>query len=107
MNQIEIGKFISMIRKEKKLTQKQLAEKLNVSDKAVSRWERDECAPDLTVIPVLAEIFGVTSDEILRGERKTEDKSAEKTEKKNEKQLEYILNNLKSCVYFVDSCNTY
>lgn len=96
MEKKTIGSFLSALRKAHGMTQKQLAEKLNVSDKAVSRWERDECAPDLTVIPVLAEIFGVTSDEILRGERKTEDKSAEKTDKKNEKQLEYILNNLKT-----------
>ncbi len=96
MEKKTIGSFLSALRKTHGMTQKQLAEKLNVSDKAVSRWERDECAPDLTVIPVLAEIFGVTSDEILRGERKTEDKSAEKTDKKNEKQLEYILNNLRT-----------
>ena len=42
---------------------------LNVSDKAISRWERDETAPDLSLIPVLADIFDVTSDELLRGQR--------------------------------------
>ena len=69
MEQKTIGSFIAVLRKANGLTQRELAEKLNVSDKAVSRWERDECAPDLTLIPVLAEIFGVTSDELLRGER--------------------------------------
>ena len=61
-----IGQFISALRKANGMTQKQLAERLNVSDKAVSRWERDECAPDLTLIPALAEIYDVTCDEILK-----------------------------------------
>ena len=52
------------------MTQKDLAERLNVSDKTVSRWERDDGAPDLAAIPAIAEIFGVTCDELLRGERK-------------------------------------
>lgn len=64
-----IGKFIAVLRKANGMTQKDLAEKLNVSDKAVSRWERDESLPDLTLIPVIAELFGVTTDELLRGER--------------------------------------
>lgn len=69
MEKKSMGSFLTALRKASGLTQKQLAEKLNVSDKAISRWERDECAPDLSVIPVLAEIYGVTSDEILRGQR--------------------------------------
>lgn len=70
MEKKTIGTFLAALRKASGMTQKQLAEKLNVSDKAVSRWERDECAPDLTLIPVLAEIYGVTADEILRGQRR-------------------------------------
>ena len=69
MEKKSIGQFIAVLRKASGMTQMQLAERLNVSDKAVSRWERDESAPDLTLIPIIAEIFGVTSDEILRGER--------------------------------------
>ena len=71
MEKKTIGGLIAVLRKEKGLTQKQLAEMLMVTDKTVSRWERDETLPDLTLIPVIAEIFGVTSDELLRGERKT------------------------------------
>jgi transcriptional regulator with XRE-family HTH domain len=71
MEKKTMGSFLTALRKTSGLTQRQLAEKLNVSDKAVSRWERDECAPDLSMIPVLAEIYGVTSDEILRGQRIT------------------------------------
>ena len=66
-----IGKFITALRKANGMTQKDLAEKLNVSDKTSSRWERDESAPDLSLIPVIAEIFDVTCDELLRGERKS------------------------------------
>ena len=68
-----IGQFIAALRKANGLTQKELAEKLNVSDKAISRWERDECAPDISLIPVIAEIFSVTCDELLCGERKPAD----------------------------------
>lgn len=90
-----IGNFITTLRKANGMTQKELAEKLNVSDKTVSRWERDDGAPDLSVIPVIAEIFGVTCDELLRGERKS---PAERTEEpieastaKGEKQRKRIL----------------
>lgn len=76
MEKKTIGSFLSALRKASGLTQRQLADKLNVSDKAVSRWERDECAPDLSLIPVLAEIYGVTSDEILRGQRYNPETSA-------------------------------
>lgn len=64
-----LGSFIATLRKERNFTQKDLAEKLNVSDKAVSRWERDESAPDITLLPTIAEVFGVTCDELLKGER--------------------------------------
>jgi len=71
MEKKTIGNFISTLRKANGMTQKELAERLNVSDKTVSRWECDEGSPDLSLIPVIAEIFGVTCDELLRGERKT------------------------------------
>ena len=70
MERKSIGAFIAALRKANGMTQKNLAEKLNVSDKSVSRWERDEGAPDLSLFPVMAELFGVTCDELLRGERK-------------------------------------
>lgn len=60
MEKKTIGGFIAALRKANGMTQKDLAEKLNVSDKTVSRWERDDGAPDLAVIPVIAEIFDVT-----------------------------------------------
>lgn len=69
MEKNSIGTFLTALRKANGMTQKELAERLNVSDKAVSRWERDESYPDITQIPVIADIFGITSDELLRGER--------------------------------------
>lgn len=73
MEKRTIGGFIATLRKANGMTQKQLAEKLCVSDKTVSRWERDECAPDLSLIPVIAEIFSITTDELLRGQRNNPD----------------------------------
>ncbi len=73
MQEKTIGSFISALRRANGMTQKELAERLNVSDKTVSRWERDDGAPDLTLIPVIAEVFGVTCDELLRGERRQQE----------------------------------
>ena len=94
MERKSIGSFIAVLRKANGLTQRELADKLCVSDKAVSRWERDETAPDLYLIPVIAEIFGVTSDELLRGERAGE--SAPPNEKQNEKTERQIKTVLKT-----------
>ncbi|MDE5605601.1 MAG: helix-turn-helix domain-containing protein, partial [Eubacterium sp.] len=104
-----IGQFIAALRKANGLTQKELAEKLNVSDKAISRWERDECAPDISLIPVIAEIFSVTCDELLCGERKpaetikSEDNDtylSPKAEKQQQRILKSTLAELKnrSCI---------
>jgi transcriptional regulator with XRE-family HTH domain len=71
MEKKTIGSFIAALRRANGMTQKELAEKLYVSDKTVSRWECDESTPELSLIPVIADIFGITSDELLRGERKS------------------------------------
>ena len=60
-----LGKRIAMLRKEKGLTQEQLAEKVGVSAQAVSKWENDVSCPDITILPLLADILGVTVDELL------------------------------------------
>lgn len=93
MEKKTIGGFLAALRRASGITQKELGEKVGVSDKAVSRWERDECAPDLTLIPVLAEIFDVTSDEILRGQRINQVAESEKQERKTEKQVNSLLRN--------------
>ncbi|MBQ7309312.1 MAG: helix-turn-helix transcriptional regulator [Clostridia bacterium] len=92
MEKKTIGMFIAALRRAHGMTQRELAERCNVSDKAISRWERDECAPDLTLLPVLAEIFGITVDELLRGERKTaESTETEYQKEKTEKQMRHLL----------------
>lgn len=68
MNQTEIGKFIAKCRKEKKLTQAQLAEKLNITDRAVSKWENGKSMPDSSIMLELCEILGITVNELLSGE---------------------------------------
>lgn len=96
MEKKTIGGFIAALRKANGMTQKELAEKLHVSDKTVSRWERDDGAPDLSAIPVIAEIFGVTCDELLRGERKppaerTDEAAENEVSPKGEKQRQRLL----------------
>ena len=66
-----IGKFVSSCRKDKGLTQMQLAEKLNISNRAVSKWETGKSIPDASIMLELCEILGITANELLSGERIT------------------------------------
>ena len=65
----KMGQFISELRKSCQMTQKELADKLNVSDKAVSKWERGLSCPDISLLTPLSNILGVTTTELLNGER--------------------------------------
>lgn len=78
MDQIKIGEFISSLRKEKKMSQKDLADKLNVSISAVSKWERGKCLPDVSLFNDLCDILSITINELLKGERKVENKESNK-----------------------------
>ena len=69
MEKKTLGSFISALRRAQGLTQQEVADRLAVSNKAVSRWERDEAMPDILLLPAIADLFGVTVDELLRGER--------------------------------------
>lgn len=69
MKQEMIGKFISACRKEKGLTQMQLAEKLNITNRAVSKWETGKSMPDVSLMLDLCDILGITVNELLSGER--------------------------------------
>ena len=73
MNQIAIGNFIEKKRKEQNLTQAQLAEKLGVSNKTVSKWENGKCMPDYGVIQPLCTELGVTVSELMDGEEQAPD----------------------------------
>ena len=66
MNTENIGALISKLRKEKGMTQQELADKLKITDKAVSKWERDLSFPDVNSLPKLAEIFNVSIDELMQ-----------------------------------------
>ncbi len=61
-----LGTMIASLRKENGMTQLELAEKMGVTDKAVSKWERDLSCPDVATIPKLAEVFGVSVDELMQ-----------------------------------------
>ena len=69
MDQVKIGKFIAECRKEKNLTQAQLAEKLNITDKAISKWERGVAMPDSSIMLDLCDILGISVNELLNGEK--------------------------------------
>lgn len=68
MDQIKIGKFISEKRKEVKLTQSELAEKLNITDRAISKWENGKSMPDSGIIPELCKILNITITDLFNGE---------------------------------------
>lgn len=69
MNQVKIGQFISECRKRKNMTQAQLAEKLNITDRAISKWETGKGMPDSSIMLELCNELGITVNELLSGER--------------------------------------
>ena len=73
MKKKTLGMIISSLRKEKGMTQLELAEKMGVTDKAVSKWERDLSFPDINSIPKLAEIFEVSVDELMQVKTETKE----------------------------------
>ena len=80
MNQIKIGEFISSLRKKNNLTQAALAEKLGITDRAVSKWERGKGLPDVSLMLDLCDIFGITVNELLSGEKIDMENSNQKNE---------------------------
>ena len=84
-----IGEIISELRKEKGMTQNDLAEKMNVTDKAVSKWERNLSCPDVNSIPKLAEILEISVEELL---------NAQKRENESNGKIDEIVNTALSAV---------
>ena len=68
MDQIKIGEYISKKRKEKNLTQEELAEKLGITDRAISKWENGYCMPDASNIPLLCKILGISINDLFSGD---------------------------------------
>jgi len=83
MNQQKIGIFISQLRREKQLTQEQLAQKLAVSNKTVSRWETGKYMPDISMLQELCSFFDISLNELLSGERITNEKEFAKKAEEN------------------------
>ena len=80
MDQIKIGKFISEMRKEQNMTQKQLAELLNISDKTVSKWECGKGMPDNSILLELCDVLHINVNELLSGEKVSSDNYHRKAE---------------------------
>lgn len=81
MDQVKIGKFIAACRKEKNLTQLQLAEKLSITDRAVSKWETGRCLPDSAIMLDLCDLLGISVNDLLCGEVVTTENYNKETEK--------------------------
>lgn len=86
-----IGEFLSALRRSKGLTQQEVADRLGVSNKTVSSWETGASYPDISMLSSIAELYGVTCDEILRGERIQPAEPQERTEQRREKNLSRLL----------------
>ena len=80
MDQLKIGKFIAACRKQKELTQMQLAEKLGITDKAISKWERGIAMPDTSIMLELCDILGISVNELLSGEKINMENNNQKNE---------------------------
>lgn len=90
MNQERIGKFISLCRNKKNLTQSELAYKLGITDKAISKWENGRCLPDLVLIKPLCKELGITMNELLSGDYIKENELKKKSEIIIDKTITYM-----------------
>lgn len=91
MEKRTMGALMAALRKSKGMTQQDVADKLGVSNKTVSKWECDDGYPDISALPAIAQLYGITVDELLRGEVKNEEKEEYKTAHK-EKVVRHLLN---------------
>lgn len=99
-----MGEFLSALRRAKGYTQQEVADLLNVSNKTISSWECNSSSPDISMLPALAELYGVTCDELIRGERivapEVEPVSRNKSEKALALRLKRALGNANTFAYF-------
>lgn len=89
MNMNKIGNFLAVLRKENKMTQKELADRLNVTDKAISKWENGRCMPDASLFEPLCKILNITVSELLNGEKITQELAIATTDKLLLKTVDY------------------
>lgn len=100
MEKKTMGTFLAALRKANGYTQQEVADKLNVSNKTVSKWECDDGCPEIMMLPVIAELYSVTVDEILKGER------IQKTTSEQEPQKEQKETTVKRVKYLVEKALT-
>ena len=109
MDQVKIGQFIGICRREKNLTQRQLADLVGVSDKAVSKWETGRGLPEASTMAPLCEALGINVNELLRGERIPGEEYQEKAEetmvklaemKEDIKKVNWKMNSMKKGIGF-------
>ena len=91
MDQKRIGNFLKELRKEKNVTQEQLAEQLNVSGRTVSRWETGNNMPDISLLVEISELYEVSIPEIINGERKSENMNKEEVKEVAKSMSDYAL----------------
>ena len=89
MDQIKVGAFLKELRRDKGITQEQLAEELNVSGRTISRWETGKNMPDISLLVEIAEFFDVSIPEIIKGERKSENMKNEEVKEVAETMSDY------------------
>ncbi len=106
MDQEKIGRFIASCRKECDLTQEQVAEKLGVSNKTVSRWENGNGFPDVSLLQPLCELLNISVNELLLGEKIPEDNYRKKVEENTIRILEECRFSLESGRYFENTEET-
>lgn len=95
MNQIKIGEFIAKCRKEKELTQQELADKLGVTDKAISKWENGRCLMDISLLKPLSECLDVSIVELINGEKFENEDVSKKSGEAVQKTLSYAKKKIK------------
>ena len=95
MNQEKIGKFILKLRKEKNMTQQELADKIGVTDRAISKWENGRGMPDLSLMKPLCEELGITINELISGEKLDKKEYKEKSEENIINTISYSDNKIK------------
>ncbi len=91
MEKKTMGSFMAALRKANGLTQQQVADKLNVSNKTISKWECNEGYPEITMLPVIAELYSVSVDELLRGEKISKTFTEENKDAKSDERIKYLI----------------
>ena len=98
MDQDKSGKFIAKLRKDKNMTQEQLAEKMGVSINAVSKWERGLSFPDVSLYKGLCKELGISIEELINGEKDNSEEAKEKAIISTVKEKEKIRKNTKKAI---------